>query len=477
MKNLGKILIFLILFLNTLHAGVTASVTASDVYVGDSISYVLSITGSDVDKPTISDICGNEITATGSQTSIISMNGEYKKTYSLSYQFTPKQSCTVDKVAVNIDGKIEYSNSVDVNVLQRTQDLNGDFLLEFESSAQELFIGEPFSLTLLLKQKRGAQVVDNKFTAPEFKGFWLKSESKPQRTQGTEYLTTKVVYELAPQREGKLSIKAAELKIASRIGVNNWNARSPQVRWRTYYSNEIDITVKALPFDVKIVGDFTIEASVDKQEINPNEALNLKLDIQGTGNFEDIENFKPFIADVNIFDEKIQYLKNSLSQKIIFVSEQDFTIPAFELKYFDVKTQKIKTIQTEPIKIKVNGHVLKKELSITREKQSTHEMLEGTTKIEIGEKNNYLYISIAFFSGLLMGILAILFKSKVSSRNRKIFDVKDEKVLLIKLMPYKDKDKNVEGLVSVLENNIYSKEKVLLDKKKLKEVIKKYDIS
>jgi len=65
----------------------------------------------------------------------------------------------------------------------------------------------------------------------------------------------------------------------------------------------------------------------------------------------------------------------------------------------------------------------------------------------------------------------------VSSRNRKIFDVKDEKVLLIKLMPYKDKDKNVEGLVSVLENNIYSKEKVLLDKKKLKEVIKKYDIS
>jgi len=476
MKNLGKIIILLTFLLSSLNASVIARVNPNDVFAGDTTTYVLTIIGSNVKKPIISNICGNEITATGSQTSIESINGSYKKSYSLSYQFTPKKTCSVDVVAVEIDGKVEYSNRVDVNVLPRTQDLNGDFLLEFESSAQELFIGEPFSLTLLLKQKRGAQIVDNKFIAPEFKGFWLKSESKPQRTQDAEYLTTKVVYELAPQREGNLSIKAAELKIASRVNVNNWTNRSPQVRWRTYYSNIVDLKVKALPQNVKIIGDFTIKASVDKKEVNPNDAINVSIEIEGLGNFEDIESFKPFIPDVNIFDEKIKLLKNKLSQKIVFVSEQDFIIPSFELKYFDVNTQKVKTIQTQSIEIKVNGHVEKKELSVARNTETALKTVEVDKNVLV-EKNNYLYISLAFVLGLIIGILVMLLKRKVFSKNRKTFDVKDEKVLLVKLMPYKDSDKDVEDLVRVLENNIYSKEKVTLDKKKLKEVIKKYDIS
>ncbi|MDF1882927.1 BatD family protein [Sulfurimonas sp. SAG-AH-194-C21] len=476
MKNLGKILTLLILFLSSLNASVTASVTPNDVYAGDMTSYVLTISGSNVDKPVISDICGNTITATGSQTSIQSINGEYKKSYSLTYQFTPKESCTISAVGVMIDGKTEYSNSVSVNVLPRTQDLSADFVLEFETSAKELYVGEPFSITLLLKQKRGAQVVDSKFTAPAFKGFWIKSESKAQRTQDSEYLTTKIVYELAAQREGTHSIDAAELKIASRVGSNNWAGRLPQIRWRTYYSNQVDFRVKALPQNVKIIGDFTIKASVEKGEINPNEALNLKIEIKGSGNFEDIESFKPFVSDVNVFDEKIQLLKDSLSQKIVFVSEQDFIIPVFTLKYFDINTKEVKTIQTEPIEIKVKGNVSKKELSITRDEAIAPKIVE-TAKTVVVEKNNYLYLSLAFILGLAMGIVGMFLKSRNFSKKSKGFDIKDEKVLLIKLLPFKDRDQDVEALVKVLENNIYSKEKVPLDKKSLKAVFKKYDIS
>ncbi|MDF1876434.1 BatD family protein [Sulfurimonas sp. SAG-AH-194-L11] len=476
MKNLGKILTLLILFLSSLSAGVTASVSPNDVFVGDTTTYMLTITGSGVKKPVMSDICGNQITATGSQTSIQATNGEYKKSYTLSYQFTPKKSCTIAAVGVEIDGKIEYSNSVDVNVLPRTQDLSADFVLEFKSSVQELYVGEPFKLTLLLKQKRGIQVADSKFIAPEFKGFWIKSESQPQRTQDSKYMTTKVVYELAPQREGKLSIEAAELKVASRVASTDWMGGFAQVRWRTYYSNTLDISVKALPENVKIIGDFTIEADVDKREINPNEAVNLKIKITGVGNLEDIESFKPFISDVNIFDEKIQLTSNSLSQKIVFVSERDFTIPTFELKYFDINTKEVKTIKTEPIEIKVQGNMAKKELSITRGEAVVPKTVEEA-KREVVEKNNYLYLSLAFILGLSIGIALMLLRGIKFSKKSKTFDIKDEKVLLIKLLAFKDSDKDVEELVRILENNIYSKEKIALNKKKLKEVLKKYDIS
>ncbi len=476
MKNLGKIIILVLLFVASLNAGVRASLSPNDVFAGDTTTYVLTITGSNVKKPIINDICGNQITATGSQTSIQSINGEYKKSYSLSYQFTPRKSCTISAVAVEIDGKTEYSNTLDVNVLPRTQNLNADFILEFESSTKELYVGEPFSVTLILKRKRGAQIVDSKFIAPEFKGFWIKSESKPQRLQDKEYITTKLVYELAPQRVGNISLGIAELKIATRVSSNNWGTLIPQVRWHTYYSNEVSIEVKVLPQNVKIVGDFTIKASVQKQEINPNEALDLQIEINGSGNFEDIESFKPFISDVNIFDEKIQLLKGGLSQKIVFVSEQNFTIPPFTLKYFDISTKEVKTIQTEPIEIKVKGNIAKKEVSITRNEASSVKIAE-TDKRVIVEKNNYFYISFAFIIGLLIGIIGMLLKSKKTSKKFKVFDIKDEKVLLIKLLPFKDSNKDVEELVKILENNVYSKEKTSLDKKRLKEVLKKYDIS
>ncbi|MDQ7067081.1 MAG: BatD family protein [Sulfurimonas sp.] len=476
MKNLGKIVIILILFLSGLHASVTATITPKDVFAGDSVTYELSITGSDIKKPIISDICGNNVTATSSQTSIMAINGEYKKSYQLSYQFTPKKSCTVESVSVQIDGQTQHSNSVELTVLPRTQNKNADFILEFESSAKELYVGEPFSLTLLLKQKRGVQVVDSKFIAPEFKGFWIKSESEPQRTQDGEYVTTKLVYELAPQREGNLSIEAAELKVAHRVSASRFTMMSPQVRWRTYYSNEVSINVKGLPAGVSIIGDFSIRASVDKKEVNPNEAVNLKLEIVGKGNFEDIESFKPFIADVNVFDEKIKLSKNSLTQKIVFVSDRDFTIEPFKLKYFDLKTKKVKTIYTEPIEIKVKGHLAKKELSITRDEESSPQVSK-VDKVVLVEKNNTAYLSLAFLLGVVIGIGLMLLRGKISLKKSKTFDMKDEKVLLIKLMPYKDSDKDVQELVNVLENNIYAKEKVSVDKKMLKEVLKKYDIS
>jgi len=477
MKNLGKILILLSLYSSTVFATVVAKVEPEYIYAGESATYSLTITGSQVKKPDLLTICGNEITASSSQTSIVSINGGYKKSYTLSYQFTPKQDCTISPKEVEINSKIELSNSVKLTVKPKSQDFKADFILSFSTSKNEFYVGEPFKLTLLLKQRRTAQVVDSKFIAPKFKGFWIKSQEETQRVKEDDFIITKVIYKLAPQREGTLRIEPATLKIAQRIRVNTWNSFGPQVKWKSYYSNSIDITAKALPKGIKLVGNFKLNAKVEKKIVNQNEPINLNISVVGNGNLEDIESFKPFISSVNIFDEKIVINKDTLTQKIVFVSDTNFTIPSFTLRYIDLKSDKEHILKTEPISIIVRGSVPKKELKIYREEPSVKIIKTDNVKTVTVVENNYLYIFFGFILGLFLGIsVMILREIKRSPKNVKI-DMKDEKMLLIKLLPFKDIDSEVATMIEILENNLYSKEKKSIDKKLLKTIIKKHDIS
>jgi len=477
MKNLGKILLTLSLLVNVAFATVTAKVEPRNIYEGESATYVLTVSGGKIKKPLISDICGNDITATSSQTSIESVNGSYKKSYTLSYQFVPRKNCTISGVEVEIDSKIEIANSVDVTIKPRTQDFKANFILSFSTPKKELYIGEPFELTLLLKQRHGAEAIDSKYLAPKFKGFWIKSEDAAKRVDDGEFIVTKVVYTLAPQREGTLHIEPATLKIAQRTGVNNWGTFRPQVKWQTYYSNILDITSKTLPNNAKIIGDLSLNASVENQNINPNEPVNLTITVRGEGNLEDIESFKPYIDNVNIFDEKIVVDKNILTQKLVFVSDRDFIIPSFELVYFDVNAQALRKLKTEPIEIKVKGSAIKDELNIKREESTIDKVVEVNSSTSEIVGNNYLYISIAFIIGLVLGVLIMFSKVGKSDKKTKKLDIKNEKLLLIKLLAFKDIDNDVAKIVDILENNIYSNTKQVVDKKLLKAIIKKYDIS
>jgi hypothetical protein len=475
MKNLGKIFLFLLLTNVTLLAGVSATLDSRVVYRGESAIYKLTISGEDITKPALTEICGNDVVSTGSQTNITSINGNYSKSYTLSYEFTPQSSCTIEPVTVMIDGKAEKSNSVELIVKEPTQDKQAEFRLNLEASKKRLYVGEPFKLTLTLKQRRNAQAVDSKFLAPDFKGFWVKSESQPSRVDNGEDIVTTVVYTLAAQREGNVTIEPAQLKIASRVlGRGGWGSFAPQVKWKSYYSNKLTLDIKPIPNAASLIGDFTISAQVDKKEINANEALNLTLVVEGVGNLEDIKSFKPYIQNVNVFDEKIVVKGNKLTQKLAFVSDSDFTIPSFELVFFSTKTQTLQKIKTQPIKIKVNGSTQSKELKIKRDESVAAPVAQ--TKEVIKTVTDKSLIAIAFFIGLIVGIALMILKSFSFSKKEKSLNIKDEKLLIMKLLPYKE-DMDVQTILTLLENNLYSAHKEKIDKKLLKEILKRYNIS
>lgn len=475
MQNLGKILLLTFVCIQGLHASISASVDASNVEFGEQITYSLTLSGEDIKKPDIFSLCGEDVVATGSATSIQIVNGNYEKSYVLSYQFIASKSCTIEPIEIEIGGSIHKTDSIDITVSKHVSSVNDDFSLVLSSGTDELYVGEEFELTLLFRQKKSAKVVDNKFVKPEFKGFWIKGEPRQEVIQEKEFVNTKVIYTLAPQRVGELSILPAQIGIASRHNTKNyWGGFFPEVKWKSYFSNELKIISKALPVDVDLVGDFSIEALVDKTDVNPNEAVNVTIQVRGKGNLEDITSFKPYVNGLSIFDEKILIKDNLLSQKITFVGDSSFTVPSFSLKVFNPQTKEIKTISTQVIDINIKNSIKKEEvLEIYKEKELSPVTVKTATVVE--EKIDKFFALGLLVLGIFIGILMMLVRPFLVFKTKKSLNLKDHKVLLVKLMPYKE-NKDVKIIVDILENNLYKEEKISLNKKDLKAVVNKYAI-
>jgi hypothetical protein len=474
MKNLGRILVLLTFITNILNAGVTASVDAQKVVRGEMVTLSLKLDGKDVKEPNIQSICGEDVISRNSQTSIEMINGDFRKNYVLSYKFLPQKNCTIEPIAIEVGSKTEYTQKIDIEVTTQKITKDSNFILTLESSKDEVFVGESFEVTLLFKQKDNASAVDSNFTPPSLNGFWVKDETKPQRYKEGDYTVTKVVYTLAAQREGTLKISQAQMKIASRLNTkDSWGYLISQVKWRTYFSNELEIQAKKVPEGIDLVGEFEIDAQVDKSEIGSNEAVNLSISLKGDGNLEDIKTLKPSIEGVSIFDEKVEINGDLLTQKIAFVSDKDFVIPSISLRCFDPKTKQIKTIMTKEFKIKVKGSSLQKsELNIKRDVSSD---ADDAPKVENKEIPLVAGVLI-FLGGLVTGVLIMLIKRSSGSEKKDSFDIKDEKKLLIKLLAHQD-DAQVKEMMDRLEANIYSDTKEKIDKKELKELLKRLGIS
>jgi len=289
MKNLGRILIFF-LIPHAIYASIKASLDTHYVEAGDTVTYSLSISGDDVKPPHIEKICGEDVISSSTQRSMQMINSDITRSITFSYEFVAQKSCEIKPVEVEVDSKLQKSNAeslkvVPASVLQK----DAPFVLSLASEKKEVYVGEPFVVTLLFKQKEGSGGIDSRFTPPTFEGFWLKEQSKPINYREGIYNITKITYTLSAQRVGKLKISKAQVQIASRANrVDSWGMWIPQVKWKRYNSNDLNIDVKELPQGVTLIGDFKISTEVDKTQIHQNEALNLVVKVEGVGNLEDI---------------------------------------------------------------------------------------------------------------------------------------------------------------------------------------------
>jgi len=472
MKNLGKIVLFTLFFPTLIFAGVSASISPLAPQEGELVRLSLEIEGRDAKVPQITRICDAEVISTGQHTNLQMLGGITKKVMSYSYEFFPTKSCEIPSFEIEVDGVLEKTKAIKLNItpVKRTKDQ--PFLLTLESSKKEVYVGEPFELELIFRQRSDIGIVDSEFSPPKLQGFWMHGDPKQEQYKENGFSITKLYYKLSAQRDANLSIEPAQIKIATRSSSRDpWGSWIPRLQWKTYRSNALSIDVKAIPQGLKYIGDFSIEASVDKQSLEANEALNLTLRVQGEGNLEDISFVKPSLDGVSVFEEKSRLVDGVLEQKMAFVAERDFVIPSFVLEYFDPKTQSTKQISTKEFSIKVHNKAQKSELVI----QKAQDQKESTQEVEQKTQNSLVVVILSFIFGVFVGVALMLLWQKrgVQQQSRKKLSLDDEKALIVKLLPYRD-DSEVQEFLDLLEENIYSKEKKNIDKKRLKALLERY---
>jgi hypothetical protein len=481
MKNLGKIIIFLHFFYSILNAEVSidAYVDKENVALGDSVVFNLKINGNDKEGsiPNILRLGGYKIDQKAQSTSIQMINGDIKKMQKFTYTFTPSKNTIIEPIKIKIAGKIYTTKKIAIRVLKNHNNEEKGFKLTIKAEKKNLYVGEPFLVNLLYQQKLSVSILDIKLiNAPGKENFWVKKQGKEEERKTNNLKIVKIPYVYSAQKAGRLNISEAQIKVATPVPQrDSWGMFVQSNKWNTLISQAVSVKVKPLPDGINFVGDLSLKVKIDKQEVKANEAVNIEYYISGKANVEDIPKIDFNIDNATVFseDKEVKHYiesgkyRGTFIQKIAIVATSDYTIPAFDLKYFNTKSKTIQTLHFDATNIKVTGGTLKQKIEPIEIEKSPFGSKEDI-QVQKGF-STWLALSIIFIVGVLVGLfLAYLFYKQPSKHYKKQRDLKykyDQKYLLKLFLPFANSTQEIDTMINQLSENIYEGKNHIIDKK------------
>lgn len=483
MKNLGKIILFFALSLPLL-AEVKVSVDNDKVTRGENVTLTLSITGEGEVKIVPFDrLCGVDVQGRMQSRKEIFSNGKRAIELSLMYAFMPEKSCVIEPLSVSVGGKEHKTEPINITVSKMSISKNEPFIVKLDTDKKSVYVGEPFEMKVGFQQLKNMDVLAESISLTDSKNIWIKSEHKGKGYLQDGYARRDNIYAISAQQSGKLNLGPLRWDLQIRSHAKDyWGTWMTSAKRRAVFSNELEIDVKPLPEGVDLVGDINIEATVDKSEINAGEAVNVTITVKGRANVEDIHAFDLHLQGAQAFKEE-PTLKHMLedgkyvglfTQKLALVAQRDFTIPSFELRYMDVETDSVITIQSEPIKIKVLNPIplVKEELKISRPE------IEAVKEEKSFESSALTLVQgiFLFLGGVVLGLILSLIpwhKIRHKEKSKQSISAKESKEVLQLLMGNMQDNGEIEELVQKLSENLYEGKSHAIDKKRLKAIVKR----
>ncbi|TYA74343.1 BatD family protein [Seonamhaeicola marinus] len=318
----------------------------------------------------------------------------YNKTYS--YFLAPKKrgTFTIGQATIEIKGetykttpkKIEVTAAVDIP--KDPNDPNyiasKNIHLVAEVSNANPYLNE--AITVLYRIYISPEIAAdnlNEIDTPRYNDFWSNNlDAQNEKVTNTQYkgedyrtlLYKKVV--LYPQKTGKLEIEPLSLNVSLRVPTNRrdiFGSRLMARVNRTVSAGKRVITVKPLPEEGKpvdftgAVGDFNLDVSASKTELDATESLQVKVNVKGKGNLKLFKLPKISLpSSLEVYEpehsEKVRTnlsgMSGSISDSYTVVPQfkGKYPIPSISFSYFDLKTKSYKRLSSEEIVINVlNG--------------------------------------------------------------------------------------------------------------------------
>lgn len=448
-------------FVSALFGNVKLYLPSHNVIKNEAFVFILEAYGNNITFPNISLIDGEAVQENSTSAATNSINGKVTKVIQKTYSFYPKKDFTLPSFKILIDGK-EYKTNEEIITIEKTSKTQSDiFDFIIKTDKKDFYVGENFILTMVFKYRKDSQLENLYLEKPNFENFWYKQLDDSKNFEDGDFIISEVKFLMFALKEGNLKIEP--IKINAQIMDNNSYSVFSSIRKKKIYSNELNFSVKSLPANINLIGNFEISASVDKQVVKKGEAISFKLNISGTGNIDDIPDIKIPIDDATIYENKplvkTQVLNNEYFgewEKVYsIIANKSFTIPSVKIDYFDKNLSKVISKQTNSFNIEVLGEEIKKEVIL--EKAADKILVNENPKeiIKVVEQTSILDRIIFFFLGIVFSLLIIsLYFYVITSKRKK----QEDKPLVKKVKESKTKDE----LLKILA--VYLKIDVKLDK-------------
>jgi hypothetical protein len=357
--------------------------------------------------------------STSSNSSIQVINGSFSQTstYSYSYVFEAKAvgKFNLPVLSATVDGKTYTSQAISIEVQkdpvqsnnsrrnrgfydpweefdnalgggQQSQQSqpqpigNEDLFVKTFISKTDLYKGEPLIATIKVFCAVDLYSFED-VVLPQFNSFYAQEIETPNTVNFTQEIYNNKSYNTAvlkkyilyPRVSGELTIESCRLDclIRQRTGGGGfWNPfGSYQSVKKSIYSPEIKINVKNLP-STNIssfngaVGDYKIKLEKSADTVNVNDAVNLRLILTGTGNFNMVEPPKiPWPDEFEVYDPVVGDNTSITNSGISGSKTWEYTIvPRYpgmykmgkiNFTYFDLNTKEYKTQTIENLDLAV----------------------------------------------------------------------------------------------------------------------------
>lgn len=386
---------------------------AADVVVsGDQVRLVFTVNSQDIKDFRAPSIKGFDVLmgpSRSQQSSIQIING--KRTSNSSTAFTyillagSPGTYTIPAASVEVNGEKVFSNVISIKVLPQDQNSgnsgnNGGGSASSSRSqaagsrisANDLFITATASKTTVHEQE-AILLTYKVYTVvnlrqlygkmPDLKGFHTQEVELPQQKtftlehyKGRNYNTTVwSQYVLFPQQTGKLEIPSITFDgvIAQQTVSDDpfdafFNGGGYVEVKKKITTPKVVINVQPLPAKPAgfsgAVGEFKLASSINATDVKTNDAVTIKLTLSGTGNMKLIGTPEvKFPQDFEIYDPKVtddykltnSGLTGTKTFEYLAIPRHagNFSIPAVEFTYFDLKSNSYKTLKTEAYNLKV----------------------------------------------------------------------------------------------------------------------------
>ena len=393
---------------------VTLRAAAPDVVVnGDQFRLTYTVNSQDVKDFLAPQAKGFDVLmgpSRSQQSSTQIINGKVSSSRSITYTYilmaVSEGTFNIPAASIEVDGKKIFSNPLTIKVLpkdkedansnqsqgnsgisSRNQKTSGritDKDLFVLATASKTKVHEQEAILVTYKAYTTVDLRQLLGKMPDQQGFYVQEVELPaQKTfklehyKGRNYNT--VVYRqyvLFPQKSGKLEIPAVtfDAVVAQRVAVSDdpfeafFNGGGYVEVNKKIVAPKLVINVDPLPSKPEGfsggVGTFSLKSDISTTELKANEAVTIKLTISGTGNMKLVSAPEvKFPHDFEIYDPKIEdnyeLTANGLSgtKTIEYLAiprhAGNFTVPAIEFKYFDIASEKYKTLTTEAYELKV----------------------------------------------------------------------------------------------------------------------------